>query len=126
MAVRVVVDDDAVDIRLTGVDALYALRSHLRIAMPSITRVAVMPVAQARRSIGLRVGGTAFPRLVLAGWFSDRRRRGARQWWSTYRDDEVLVVDTRLRRPSRVVVQHPDRHDLAWWIGERIGSTPDQ
>jgi hypothetical protein len=32
----------------------------------------------------------------------------------------VLVIDSWLERPSRVVLQHPDRHNLAWLIGERI------
>ncbi len=121
MSVEVEVRDAEVAVELSGIDAVYALRRHLRLPMSCITAAAVVPKAEARRSIGWRVGGTAFPGRVLAGWFVDRRRRGHRQWWSTYRDDEVLVIDTTLRHPSRVVLQHPDRHDLAWWIGERLG-----
>jgi hypothetical protein len=37
-----------------------------------------------------------------------------------YRDDEVLQLETRLDRPRYIVLQHPDRHTLAWLIGERI------
>jgi hypothetical protein len=122
MSVHLVVEDDAVDIRLTGLDAVAALRTHLRIAMDDVTGVHVVPTSEARRSVRWRVGGTAVPGLVMAGWYTQRERPGARQWWSTYRDDEVLVIDTRLERPSRVVVQHPDRHDLAWFIGERLHS----
>ena len=46
--------------------------------------------------------------------------KGKRQLWCVYRDDEVLVIDNRLNRPCRVVLQLPDRHDIAWYIGERL------
>jgi hypothetical protein len=31
-----------------------------------------------------------------------------------------LVIDTTLDHPARIVLQHPDRERLAWFIGERI------
>lgn len=125
MSVRVVVEDDAVDVRLGGLDAVCALRRHLRVPMRHVTGAAVVPLADAKRRVRWRVGGTGLPGVVLAGWMTERDRPGARQWWSTYRDDEVLVVDTDVPRPSRLVVQHPDRHDLAWFIGERVARRPD-
>jgi len=123
VAVSVVVDDDAVDITLSGWDALWALRRRLHLPMADIVAARVAPVEEPRRELGLRLGGTAWPGSVLAGHYATRGhlREGWRQFWSVYRDREVLVIDTRLPRPRRVVLQHPDRHDLAWWIGERLG-----
>ena len=58
---------------------------------------------------------------MATGWFTVKDRKGARELWCVYKDPEVLVIDTRRERPCRVVLQHPDRHDLAWYIGERLG-----
>ncbi len=73
-----------------------------------------------KAGVGWRVGGTYWPGRVAAGWFTMPDRKAARQLWSVYRDDEVLVIDTTRERPCRVVLQRPDRHDLAWLIGERL------
>jgi hypothetical protein len=43
-----------------------------------------------------------------------------RQLWDVYTDTEVLVIETRLDSPWRVVLQHPDREFLAWIISERV------
>jgi hypothetical protein len=32
----------------------------------------------------------------------------------------VLLIETKLDHPVRVVLQHPDRERLAWLIAERI------
>jgi hypothetical protein len=45
-----------------------------------------------------------------------------RQLWAVYGDKEVLVIDTTLAKPARIVIQHPYKHDLAWLIAERIPS----
>jgi hypothetical protein len=49
------------------------------------------------------------------------QHKGGRQFWCVYRDSEVVVVDTDLDSPARLVFQHPDRDRLAWLIAERAG-----
>jgi hypothetical protein len=121
MAVHVHVSDDAVDVTFTGADKWLSLNpkgQHLAIA--DITSARVVPRAEAATDRGWRAGGGWFPGALATGWFTVKGRKGPRQLWCVYRDQEVLVIETRLERPCRVVLQHPDRHDLAWYIGERL------
>ena len=57
---------------------------------------------------------------MATGHFTVPGRTGARQFWCVYRDPEVLVIDTSLENPARIVLQHADRDRLAWFISERI------
>jgi hypothetical protein len=121
MAVRVHVSDDAVDVRFTGADRLVTFAHggvHLR--MSDIVAARVMPRQGLREDLGWRVGGGYFPGRLATGWFTVKGAKGKRQLWCVYRDDEVLAIDTHLDRPCRVVLQLPDRHDIAWYIGERL------
>lgn len=121
MAVEVVVRDDAVDIRFGGWDAVWAFRRSLVLPIADITSARVVPRGEALGLLRWRVGGTGLPGVVAAGRFTVRDRPGERAFVSVYRDDELLVIETRLERPRLVILQHPDRHDIAWYIGERIG-----
>jgi hypothetical protein len=120
MAVSVMVKDDAVDIAFSGLDELMCLSTGVRLPMPIILGARVGSVLEASADRGWRVLGTYLPGVAACGHYQDRRRKGARQLWDVYRDSEVLIIDTMLDRPTKVVLQHPNRHDLAWYIGERI------
>ena len=119
MAIHVHVYDDAVDIELTGLDRTLALKSHLRLPMAVVTDARVATQRELKVDLGWRVGGTYVPGLVAAGHYGTRDRKGVRQLWAAYRDPEVLVIETSLANPWRVVLQHPDRDRLAWLIAER-------
>jgi hypothetical protein len=122
VAVFVYVFDDAVDIKFTGADRWLTLNpSGQRIAMEDVTGARVTSRKEARANTGWRMPGSAWFGSLSAGWYTVRGRKGARELWCAYRDPELLVIDTRLSRPCRVVLQHPDRHNLAWYIGERLG-----
>ena len=122
MAVHVHVHDDAVDIRFTGLDWLMTFNpSGQHLAMADITGARVIPRSEAVARLRWRVGGGYWPGAMATGWYSERDRKGVRELWCVYRDTEVLAIDTTLAKPCRVVLQHPDRHDLAWFIGERLG-----
>ena|SRR5215213_5148378 len=123
MAVDVQVRDDRVEIRFSGWDHLWTLSRGMTIPMAAIVSARVAPTEEVRRDVGWRLGGTAWPGSILAGRFSVKGRRNARQFWDVRKADEVLVIDTRLPRPSRIVLEHAARHDLAWWIGERLETT---
>lgn len=118
---RVEVGDEQVEVAISGLDRVMALSGGVALDMSEVTGARVVPVAEAKAGLGWRVGGAYWPGWLATGWYTVPGRKGARQLWSVYRDSEVLVIDTTRERPSRLVLQHPDRHDLAWWIGERLG-----
>jgi hypothetical protein len=129
MPVDVYVHSDTVDISFTGLDRLLCFTDRVLVPTSAITSARVRPVDEVRADLGWRTFGTGWPGVVSAGSFAFRERpesthatgwSGERQLWCVYRDDEVLVIDTTWPRPSRIVLQHPDRHNLAWLIGERI------
>ena len=120
MAVNVFVHDDAVDIDFTGWSRVWALKGHVELAMTDIVEARVASRAELVADLGWRVGGTAWPGKVIAGHYTTRGRKGVRQLWDTYTDQELLLIETRLDRPWRVVLQHQDRDFLAWVISERI------
>jgi hypothetical protein len=118
--VDVYVGDEQVAILLTGLDSVWALRSRLIIPLEDIVDARVIPRDSAREHLGWRFGGSYWPGTVAAGNFTVRGRHDQREFWSVYRDDEVLQLETRLERPRYIVLQHPDRHTIAWLIGERL------
>jgi hypothetical protein len=120
VTVRAHVHDDHVDVELDGIDRVLALRDRVLLAMDDIESARVVPVDGPRGRLSWRAGGAYWPGTIATGTFLVKDRPGARQFWSVYRDDEVLEIATRLERPAFVVLQLPDRHDIAWFIGERL------
>jgi hypothetical protein len=120
MAATVYVHDDRVTIDLDGADRLWCLASHLEVPMEHITSARVASRSELVKQLSWRTLGAYWPGVVATGWYMMRDRPGARQFWCVYRDSQVLVIDTDLDRPARVVIQHPDRDRLAWLIGERV------
>jgi hypothetical protein len=121
MSCDVYVHDDRVDITIGGPDVLLCLKHRLEIAMHDIERAYVAPVRDLKKELGIRIGGGYWPGRLATGHFTWKGRRGVRQFWRVFRDDVALVIDTRINRPARVVLQHPDREKLAWLINERVG-----
>jgi hypothetical protein len=120
MAVRAVVSDQSFDITLSGFDMVWALRRRLSVPIADIRTARLVPRDAARAQLRWRLGGAFVPGRVYTGRYSLRDGPG-RAFASVYRDPEVLEVTTRLDDPRVIVLQHPDRHDLAWYLGERIG-----
>jgi hypothetical protein len=120
MGVDVFVFQEYVSIDFTGVERFLTLKGHLEVPMHDITSARVAPVSEVRPGLGWRVGGSYWPGRLITGHFTVPDHPGARQLWCVQRDDEVLVIETDLDRPRRIVLQHPDRHDIAWLIGERL------
>ncbi|MCU0267076.1 MAG: hypothetical protein MUF83_00375 [Acidimicrobiales bacterium] len=122
MAVHVNVGDATVEIKIDGWDSLWALSKGLTLGLDEIVSASVQPAEDLRKQLSWRVGGTYFPGRVAAGWYLVPDRPGTRQLLSVYRDPEVLVIETTRDSPCRVVLQLPDRHDIAWFIGERLAA----
>lgn len=120
MTVTAVVSDESFDITLSGWHRVVALRHELSIPLDAIRSAAVVSRVDALARLRWRLGGIHVPRVASAGHFTLRDGPG-RVFASVYRDPEVLEVTTTLDRPHVVVLQHPDRHELAWYLGERIG-----
>ena len=118
--------EEQVAILLTGIDSIWALRSRLIIPTDSIVSARVVSRDEAKQHLGWRFGGTYWPGTVAAGNYTVRGNHDQRAFWSVYRDDEVLEIETTLERPRFIVIQHPDRHTLAWLIGERIRAVPSE
>ena len=119
MGVHVFVADDSVDITFDGVDRWTTFSSGVRLAMADIVTARIAPVAEVRPSLGWRLPGGHVPGVMTTGHFTDKDRDGGRQLWCVYRDPEVLVIETRLERPSRVVLQTADR-------ANRLKKTPPE
>jgi hypothetical protein len=124
MAVHVDVGDEWVVVRFTGVERLLTLKHGLELPVQAITAARVQPVPELKPELSWKVFGAYVPGVAIAGSFVWGDHPGGRQLWCVERDDEVLVVDVDAAACDlpygRVVLQHPDRHDLAWWIAERV------
>jgi len=120
MAVRVTVNDDAVDVELSGLDAVLSLSRGVHLPLEEVTGARLAPRRELLDEVGWRVGGGYWPNAFATGWFTWKDRKGFRQLWCTYKDDEVLVIDTTRQKPARVVLQLPDRAEQAWYVNERL------
>ena len=113
MGVKITYDQDKLRISCSGIDRIYTFASAMEVPRSAIRSARVMDIAEAKEDLGWRVGGGYFPGRLATGWFLSRGNTSGRQWWCTYRDREVLVIDTTLKSPSRVVNQTPERAALA-------------
>lgn len=123
MAVDVQVDDDQVAVGFSGLERLLTLKGGVELPIRSVASARVAPTAEVAAERAWRLFGSHLPGAVTAGEFSSKGEAEGRQLWCVERDDEVLVIDLHEDAEiayRRVVLQHPDRHDLAWWIGERV------
>jgi hypothetical protein len=120
MAIDVFVGDRVVAVHLTGVDSVWSLRSRLLVPIDDIVSARVVDRDDALGRIGWKLGGTSIPGVVAAGTFGINGNDGDRAFCCTYRDEEFLEIETKLPRPRLILLQHPDRHELAWLIGERV------
>ena len=103
----------ALDLRMTGHDRLFGLRSHIEVPMARGWRApGWCPPAQPRLTSSCVPAGSAPQGLATVGHF--RGRQAKRQWWHVYRADEVLVVDLAAESLfDRLVVQLADPRRMA-------------
>lgn len=113
MTVTLDLDDTELRVTLTGLDMVLAFARRMVIPVAAIIGARVIARDDAKQDLGWRVGGGYLPGLLATGWYTMRTRKGDRQWWSVYRDRELLSIDTSLQRPARVVLQTDRRHELA-------------
>ncbi len=119
MSTNVSVNNESVTVELKGIDAVLALKHRLTIPLKNVASASIVSVAEAKRNLGLRIGGGYFPGQFATGNFLSRRGMKGRQFWSVYRDAEVLQIDLKDGGLRRVVLQTPDRVALASAISAR-------
>ena len=125
MAVDVSLTDDALVVKFTGLDALWAVSSGITVPFTEVVGAKVVDADDARKRLRWKVVGTGLPGAVKAGRFTVADEPGAQELWSTYRDPTFLEITTTRRRPHRIVVQHPDCATLAKDISEHAsGASP--
>jgi hypothetical protein len=96
------------------------LRGTTSVPWDAVVGAGVVDAKTAKRRLKWRVGGTSWPGRANAGFFTVRDEPGVREWWVTYRDSEYLEIETTRERPKRIVLQVPDRAELAAAINERV------
>lgn len=113
MSITVQTGPDGVALHADGIDRVWALSGGVTLRPEEITSAFVAPRRELLGELGWRMAGTYFPGLMALGHYAWRGRRGVRQLWFAYADEELLAVDTTRDKPARIVVQHPDRTRLA-------------
>ncbi|MGZ6907496.1 MAG: hypothetical protein ACXVJ7_07490 [Acidimicrobiia bacterium] len=120
MAVAVTLRPDTLSVSLTGWDSVWAVKRTLSIPWSDVVGARVVTVEDARQRLGWRLAGTGVPGVAIAGTRTVIGEPGARELWAVYRDPQALEIETRLLRPKRIVLQVPDREELAAAINARI------
>ena len=121
MTARVELRPEGLEITFPGAECLITLKRSLALPWPEVVSARVERQSVAKRDLGLRVGGGYWPGWFATGHFTYRGRRGERQLWCAYRSETVLVIETTVPRPRRVVLQVDDPADLAARITAIVG-----
>ena len=116
---RLSVDDDALRVAFDGLDHLLAFSQGVTLRWDEIIRAEAVPWEEARADMGWRTMGSYVPGLVAAGWYQVKGRPG-RQLWRVHRSRRLLLVDTTLDVPCRVVLQVDDPDATAAAIRSRL------
>ncbi len=125
MALEVSLDGGTLSIDLSGWHLFFAMRSHVEVPLADIESVSLQPKHPLVSQVAVRMRGSSIPGRVLAGsysvWPHARVEKGDRQFWMTYGAAEVLVIETRVSRPRRIVLELEDRHAVMLRIQEAVG-----
>jgi hypothetical protein len=112
---------DHLGITFPGALPLITLKRSLTLPWRDVVSAHVERQAEAKRSLGVRVGGGYWPGWFATGHFTYKGRKGERQLWCCYRAVDVLVIETRRAKPRRVVLQLDDPADAARRISDVLG-----
>jgi hypothetical protein len=118
------VREGVLDVEVRGIGShLMVLSGDQHIPMADIVEARVVGWEEARAGMGWRTCGGYWPGWFATGWYAVPGRKGARQFFSVYRDrDELLLVDTKLERPARLVLAVPNPHELAKEINRQLAA----
>jgi len=121
MPVAIHVDPIGITVTASGIDGIICFTKKVDVPFTAIIGAKVVTQSEAKGELGWRIGGGYLPNHFATGWFTMPNQKGRRQWWAAFRDAEVLVIETNLKSPGRIVVQTPDRTALAAQIHALAG-----
>ncbi|HVF05455.1 MAG TPA: hypothetical protein VNA20_11505 [Frankiaceae bacterium] len=110
MPVAVSVEPPDLVVRITGWDAVWALRRTVRVPLTQVTGAAVEPRPAVHRK-GLRMAGSYVPKVLKSGSYAGWRWS---EFWVTRWPERVLVVRCAPgARYDRLVLDVPDPEAVA-------------
>jgi hypothetical protein len=123
VAVQLVPRDDTLDLEITGwADQLWCLSKGVQLAWSDVNGAQVQTWDEVRAGLGWRVGGAYWPGRIATGWYTIPGMKRDRQLLGVFRHrSQLVVVETRLRRPRRLVVPSDRAAFLVEEITDRIG-----
>lgn len=123
MPAEVNVTDEALEVRLSGVAGVLALKSALTVPLEHVSRAATETSEEARSEKShLRAPGANIPGLITAGSYGSGE---SRQLWYVTRarqGDPLLVIDLTDESYSRIVLEVDDPEADAERIGGALGA----
>lgn len=124
MPVTTSLREGALDVEVRGLGGHFMMWSgDQHIPMSDVLEARVVGWDEVKPTLGWRVGGGYWPGWFATGCFTWREQKGDRQLLAVFRDrDELLVVDTRLQRPARLVLAVPEPHELAAEINRQVAA----
>lgn len=129
MAIDFEFDDGDLVVRISGWDIVWSLHRTVRVPVGAIERVYVQAKDPLQNELAFRIRGGSMPGVVMAGrfsvWKKHRTRDGERQFWLTKRAAEVLVIDTDVASPARLVLEVPEPRALQRELSDRIARHDD-
>jgi hypothetical protein len=114
---ELLIDDDALHVRLTTLEKLGALRGNITIPLRSVTavRVSADPWSELR---GIRAPGTGLPGVIS---LCTRRGTGIRDFAAVYRRaGRAVVVETGGAGFDRIVISRKDAEETAQRIRQSL------
>lgn len=101
-------------VKISGWDAVWALKRSLRMPLANVAGARVEAVAG---KPGWKLIGTGIPRGLAAGLF---RKQGQTSFWVAHQQAPALVIDLRNERYARLVLQVDNPQEVADRINAAI------
>ncbi|MGA9775474.1 MAG: hypothetical protein WBU92_06085 [Candidatus Dormiibacterota bacterium] len=113
------IGESSLELKVEGMDKLWALRSHLSIPLRDVTEVHSEPDAGAGFSGGVKVAGSRIPGVLQAGTFvgSD-----GMMFWDVHRPGHAIVISLQHEHYKALVVDVEDPEVAVQEIQEAISS----
>lgn len=115
------IDEGALVIEIEGMDKLWALKSRMEIPLGNVRGATADPGAGRDRK-GMRVYGTHWPGVIVAGTF---HVDGERVFWDVRDPAKAVVIELRDERYARLVIEVADPLATVQLIESVVTHTPN-
>jgi hypothetical protein len=96
---------DALVVRVTGADRIFALKSQLAVPIRHVVGAARDEDEASHWYHGVRAPGTSIPGVIAAGTF---HQHGDRIFWDVHHPEKAIAITLRDERYARLVVEVED------------------